>query len=170
MRTLVLNAGYEPMQLISWQRAMCLVLTSKAEIVAEYGRAIRSVSECFQMPSVVRLKRYVRLVHRFGVVQCSRRNVFIRDGYECQYCGIHCTPKTATLDHVVPKSKGGPSNWQNLVTSCNECNRKKGNKLLGDSGMALARRPSRPSWQDFIHQSRENAMERSWLPYLRLIA
>lgn len=153
MRTLVLNAGFEPILMVSWQRALCLVLSEKAEVVAEYERAVRSVSISFQLPSVVRLHRYVRSVRRFGLVPCSRKNVFTRDNYECQYCSVKCTPKTATIDHVWPRSKGGKTSWENVVCCCDSCNRKKGNKLLKQTPFELKRKPRQPTWKEFLERS-----------------
>ena len=165
MRTLVLNAGYEPMQLISWQRAICLVLAQKAEVVAEYGAKVRSVSRSFSLPSVVRLKQYVRVVSRLGLVRCTRKNVLLRDGYQCQYCGVKCRQSSVTIDHVLPRSRGGKMTWTNVVAACHTCNRKKGNRLLEKTGMVLRNMPSRPSWKDLIgDQHRSYATE--WLPYL----
>lgn len=165
MRTLVLNSGYEPMQLISWQRALCLVLSSKAEIVAQYGEVVRSVRASFPLPSVVRLVRYVRFIKRYGIVKCNRRNVFLRDRYQCQYCGVRCNQMTVTLDHIIPRSRGGQASWENLVTSCSICNRKKGDRTLDDCGMRLRSVPRRPSWSDLIEYSNMD-VESAWLPYL----
>ncbi len=169
MRTLVLNAGYEPMQLISWQRALCLVLSAKAELVAEYGEAVRSVSRRFPLPSVVRLTRYVTYVRHFGLLKCTRRNVFLRDQYQCQYCGVRCSPALATLDHVVPRSKGGRTSWDNVVTCCHACNRHKGDKSPKEMSMRLLRVPRRPHWTDVL-EDQENPYHNSWLPYLGFVA
>ena len=107
MRTLVLNAGYEPMQLISWQRALCLVMADKAEVIAQYDSVVRSVSKAIPLPSVVRLVRYVQVVSRFGFVRCTRKNVLLRDRYQCQYCGVKCRHGAISIDHVMPRSRGG---------------------------------------------------------------
>lgn len=165
MRTLVLNAGYEPILMVSWKRAICLVLSEKAEIVAEYDRVVRSVTARFQLPSVVRLHRYVRTVRRFGLVPCSRKNVFIRDNYQCQYCGTQCNQKTATIDHVVPRSKGGKTNWKNVVCCCDQCNRKKGNRLLAETNYVLLKKPRQPSWKE-IREKKDTHIDKSWLPFL----
>lgn len=164
MRTLILNAGYEPMQLVNWQRALCLVLIGKAEIIAEYNRLVRTVSSAFPLPSVVRLVRYVRMVKRIGMVRCTRRNILLRDNYQCQYCGVHCHPNSVTIDHVIPRSKGGKTQWNNVVAACASCNRKKGSRSLEDAGMNLLNKPKRPSWQDIIREDGPYLEE--WLPYL----
>ncbi|MGE0174775.1 MAG: HNH endonuclease [Oligoflexales bacterium] len=165
MRTLVLNAGFEPMQLISWKRALCLVLIGKAEIVAEYNKFVRSVSTNVRLPSIVRLKRYVRVVQRLSMVRCTRRNIILRDNHQCQYCGVVCHPTAITIDHIVPRSKGGKTVWNNVVASCAHCNRKKGSRSLSDINMKLIKKPMRPTWSDIIG-SNEHPIASEWLPYL----
>ncbi len=165
MRTLVLNAGYEPMQLINWERALCLVMIGKAEIVAQYNRVVRTVREQFPLPSVVRLKKYVKIVKRLGIVRCTRRHILMRDDYRCQYCGVICHPSQITIDHVVPKSKGGKTQWNNVVAACATCNRQKGNRSLNDCGFTLLKVPARPTWQDIMRDVDETVSS-DWLPYL----
>ena len=165
MRTLVLNAGYEPVQLVSWQKALCLVLSQKAEVVSQYGAVVRSVSQEFPLPSVVRLVRYVRAMSRIALVRCTRRNVLQRDHYQCQYCGVKCRQQSITLDHVVPRSKGGKTVWTNVVAACHNCNRKKGNRSPERACLKLLREPRRPSWHDLIEDPAREG-EADWLPYL----
>lgn len=165
MRTLVLNAGYEPMQLISWQRALCLVLSDKAEIVARYDTEVRSVSTSIKLPSVVRLVRYVRVISRFGVVRCTRKNVLLRDNLQCQYCGVSCREGAITIDHVVPRAKGGKTTWNNVVAACHPCNRKKGSRNLADTGMVLAKQPRRPSFRELMGENGQDSLM-EWLPYM----
>jgi len=168
MRTLILNSGYEPMQLVSWERALCLVFSEKAEIIATYSdRSIRTISTSFEMPSVVRLKRYVRVVRTFGVVKCTRKNILVRDRFECQYCGLRCSAAAATLDHVMPASRGGKTTWDNIVTSCADCNRKKGNRTPSEAGMLLRSRPRRPTWREWLERWQQD-LDDSWMPYLDL--
>lgn len=157
------------MQLISWQRALCLVLAQKAEIVAEYSEVVRSVSKAVALPSVVRLLRYVRVVSRFGFVRCTRKNVLLRDGYQCQYCGVKCRPGAITIDHVVPRMRGGKTVWTNVVAACHTCNRKKGSRSLDDTGMILMKAPRRPAWRELIDDGNRDAAS-DWLPYLNLTA
>ena len=165
MRTLILNAGYEPMQLVSWERALCLVLSEKAEIVAEYGAVVRSVTSTFARPSVVRLKRYVRIVRHMGFVRCTRKNILLRDRYQCQYCGVRCKPTAITIDHVVPRARGGTTHWENVVAACHPCNRKKGSRALNQSGLSLIRHPRRPLWRELIDDMHRDAVS-DWMPYL----
>lgn len=165
MKTLILNAGFEPLQLVSWQRALCLVLSEKAEVVCSYQRVIRSVSKEFQLPSVIRLVAYVRRISRFDIVRCSRKNVLLRDQYQCQYCGVQCSKLNATIDHIIPKSKAGKTTWENTVTACAQCNMKKGNKTLDQVRMKLLRQPRKPRMNELIH-TLSNELKEDWLPYL----
>lgn len=165
MRTLVLNAGYEPILMVSWQRAICLVIADKAEIVANYEKAVRTVTSSWKLPSVVKLHRYVRSMRRFGLVPCSRKNVFLRDHYQCQYCGVQCNQKTATIDHIHPRSKGGKTTWDNVVCSCDKCNRKKGSKSLKEIGYQLRNKPRQPTWKE-LKETSGNKIDQSWLPFL----
>lgn len=144
MRTLVLNAGFEPLHTISWQRAICLIFTAKAEVVEEYTKIIRSVSTAVNLPKVIRLTKYVRMFHNYGIAKCTRKNLLLRDNHECQYCGTKVSSAEATLDHIVPKSKGGKNDFLNLVVCCQKCNHKKGNKLLSQTKMKLRKRPKIP--------------------------
>jgi 5-methylcytosine-specific restriction endonuclease McrA len=165
MKTLILNAGFEPLQFVCWQRALCLVLTDKAEVISSYETVIRSVSDEFPLPSVIRLVRYVRRIGRLDLVRCSRKNVLLRDRYVCQYCGINCTKLTATIDHVIPKSKGGQTTWENTVTACGKCNTRKGSKTLDETSMTLIRQPRKPRVQDLFH-TLSTEIKAEWLPYL----
>jgi 5-methylcytosine-specific restriction endonuclease McrA len=164
-RTLVLNAAYEPIHLVSWEKAMCLVFTAKAEVVAEYEHAIRSVSHIFKMPSVVRLKKYVRTFRRTMNARCTRKNVLMRDRYACQYCGISCSAATITIDHVFPRSRGGKTNWDNVAAACHPCNRRKANRTPEEAGMRLAKKPRRPTWVDLLDGSHKDLLE-NWMPFL----
>lgn len=168
MRTLLLNSSYEPLRIISWQRAVTLFYLDKVEVVRSYDKVLRSASRVLPTPAVVRLFRFVRR-HRVRIA-FSRRNVFLRDGYRCQYCGEVLPAAELTTDHVVPRSRGGPTSWDNVVTACSPCNRRKGGRSPAQAHMELAKRPRRPahlpglaarirrhdappSWHDFLHTS-----------------
>ena len=142
-RTLLLNATYEPLRVISWQRAVVLVYLGKVEVVCTYENVLRSVSTCMQAPAVVRLMTLVR--RRRGRVMFSRRNVFLRDDFRCQYCGVHLPAAELTADHVVPRSRGGRTSWDNVVTACVPCNHRKGCSTPSQAQMTLRRKPERPS-------------------------
>jgi 5-methylcytosine-specific restriction endonuclease McrA len=145
MQTLVLNAGYEPLAVVSFRRALMLVLNNKASVIKiDPEHPIQTVTATFDRPSVIVLRRYVRVpyVRRIPV---SRRGVLRRDAYRCAYCPAAAT----TIDHVVPRSRGGQDSWENLVACCFRCNNVKGDRLLRDLGWSLRttpRMPSGPAW------------------------
>lgn len=146
MRTLVLNSGFEPVKVVDWKRAIVMLLTEKAELIAAYQQRIRSVSNSFARPKVIRLKRYINTVKGLArQVPYSRVNVFKRDNYTCQYCSVDLTTRTATLDHIIPQSKGGKDSWENTVACCETCNRKKGNRTPEQAGMKLQKVPRKPN-------------------------
>lgn len=147
MRTLVLDQGYQPHRIISWQRAICMLFDGKVEIIEEYDEDIRSVSITVKMPSVVRLLRSIRI--RRGI-RFSRINVAMRDDFSCQYCNVTLPLRKLTFDHVVPRSRGGKAVWENVVMACRRCNGKKGNKTPEEAGMHLRKRPVKPSWLPLV--------------------
>ena len=168
MRTLVLNSGFEPMQLISWQRAICLILAEKAEMVSGYGQKIRTVTKEFTLPSVIRLKRYVHVYNRIKTVRCSRKNILARDHHTCQYCRIKVNGYEATIDHIIPRSKGGASTWENLVTACKKCNIKKGSKTPEQVGLKLRKEPRKPRFTELIRMQSESS-SKAWNAFLDLM-
>lgn len=143
VKTLILDQGYQPHRVVTWQKAVTMLFGGKVEVVEEYDEPIRSVSLTIQMPAVVRLQHRFR-GHRG--VRFSRVNVMTRDGFRCQYCGKPGNSKQLTLDHVVPRSRGGRLQWSNIVAACRECNARKGNRTPEQAGMTLRRLPSRPAW------------------------
>jgi len=162
-KVLVLNNDFSPLTVCSVYRAFLLVFTSKAEMLSsEEGGFLRSISKSFPKPSVIRIKRYINVPYK-GVV-LTRHNIFKRDNYECQYCGVS---KELTLDHLVPRSKGGKSSWKNLVTACKKCNASKGDFTPEQAGLILKKAPIKPSYIMFLRASSGNLKE-DWLPYLKL--
>src|SRR5579862_64848 len=143
-RTLLLTQGYEPIQIISWQRAITLVALDKVEVVEEYDAQIRAVSLVVRVPAVVRLLRAFRRHAR--PVKFSRVNIYARDNYKCQYCGKKASITELTYDHVVPRSQGGLTEWTNIVTCCYLCNRKKGGRTPREANMQLHAQPTQPNW------------------------
>jgi 5-methylcytosine-specific restriction endonuclease McrA len=137
-QVLVLNASYEPLNVCSLRRAHVLVFKGKAEVVEELDRPLRSATDTFRWPHVIRLVHYVR-VPRLVQRKISRRALFARDGWQCVYCGS--AGGRLTLDHVIPRSRGGLSTWENLVACCHPCNRHKGNQMPTEAGMKLMREP-----------------------------
>jgi 5-methylcytosine-specific restriction endonuclease McrA len=142
-RTLLLNATFEPLAIVPWKKAVTLLFLEKVEVVKEYDKEIRSVSSRVRLPSVVKLRRFVRNGH--VTVRFSRKNIFLRDDYTCQYCGKRFEPKHLTCDHIVPRSRGGVTEWTNIVTSCFRCNFTKGDRLPEEVEMVPLRKPTRPS-------------------------
>ena len=146
-QTLLLNATYEPLKVVHWQKAVTLWCQGKVEIVAVHDREIRAVSFSFKLPSVIRLLRYVRIKKRFDYVPFSRANIYARDWYSCQYCAKSFPTTELTFDHVVPVSRGGRKDWENIVTCCVSCNRRKGGRTPGEASMRLVRPPKRPEFR-----------------------
>jgi 5-methylcytosine-specific restriction endonuclease McrA len=159
---LVLNASYEPLNVCSVRRAHVLVYKGRAEVIDALDRPLRSAEHAYPWPHVVRLLTYVR-VPRSAQRRISRRALFARDGWECVYCGT--SGVRLTLDHVVPRSRGGDSVWENVVTSCAPCNLRKGDRLPEEAAMQLARVPRPPAPALFIRLSTPRVPS-GWRPYL----
>ncbi len=143
MSVLVLNASYEPLNVVSVQRALVLLLKEKAQAIEVAESMLRSERLSLPMPVVIRLVAYVRVPHRWRV-PVTRRGVLARDGYTCQYCGQQPGRAQLTVDHIVPRSQKGGKSWENLVAACAPCNRKKGGRQPSQAGMKLLRRPFAP--------------------------
>jgi 5-methylcytosine-specific restriction endonuclease McrA len=161
-KVLVLNTTYEPLNVCSVRRALVLLLKEKAEVVEQSGTAFRSERTAHQLPSVIRLRAYVSIPRHRSSARISRRAVFARDRHRCQYCG---SERHLTVDHVVPRSKGGTDTWDNLVTSCAPCNRKKGDRPAHAAGLRLATKPRPPEPAAFVYMYVDHIHE-SWRPYL----
>ncbi len=160
-QVLVLNASYEPLNVCSVRRAHVLVFKGKAEVIEQLARPLRSATDTFAWPHVIRLVTYVR-VARVAQRKISRRALFARDGWRCVYCG---EGGRLTLDHVVPRSRGGSSAWENVVTSCAPCNLRKGNRLLDEVAMTLSSPPRPPTPVLFIKLAAPT-IPTGWRPYL----
>lgn len=143
-QTLLLNASFEPLKVIEWTRAMCLITRGRAEVIETHDREARAVTFTFRIPAVIRLLRYVR-VRRQEHVPFTRANIYARDQHECQYCGGRFEREDLTFDHVIPVSQGGTKDWLNIVTACVECNRRKANRTPEQAGMAMVRQPWKPN-------------------------
>jgi 5-methylcytosine-specific restriction endonuclease McrA len=167
-QTLLLNATYEPLKVVHWQKAITLWCQGKVEVVSVYDREVHSVSVSFKLPSVIRLLRYIRIKRRFDYVPFSRANIYARDNHRCQYCGRSFQTCDLTFDHVVPVAHGGRKDWENIVTCCVGCNRRKGGRTPAEAGMRLIAHPRRPdsapavritigirqapeSWRDYLY-------------------
>ncbi len=141
MRTLVLDQGYLPVNVVPWQRAMSYLARDRAAVLEEYGTPVHPG---VQMPAVVRLTRPV--ARHLQRVKFSRANVLARDRHRCQYCGQRFPSAELTYDHVVPRSQGGRTTWENIVMACVDCNRRKANRTPAQAEMKLLRPPVRPTW------------------------
>lgn len=149
-QALLLNATFEPVSIISWQRAMTLWVQEKVEILETHDREARAVRFSFRIPSVVRLLRYAR-IRRREHVPFTRANIYARDQFMCQYCGHTFESEDLTFDHVIPAMQGGWKTWENIVTACIDCNRKKGGRTPEEAGLRLRRPPRRPSALAVLH-------------------
>lgn len=165
-QTLLLNADYLPMDVVSWQRAMTLWCQDKVEIIETHEREVWSVSFSFKLPAVVRLLRYARLGRR-PEVQFSRANIYTRDNHTCQYCLVPCNTEDLTFDHVIPVAQGGGRSWDNIVTCCIKCNRKKGARTPEEADMHLAHKPKKPAYSPIFRVTMGiRRTPESWRNYL----
>ncbi len=164
--TLLLNASFEPLKIISWQRAITLLFAGKVEVIEEYSREIHSVTFSIKLPSILRLLKYVR-VKKNKIVKFSRANIYARDKFTCPYCGSSFRSEELTFDHVIPVSRGGTKSWENIVTACIDCNRRKGGQIPEQAGMRLVQKAVEPKWVPSISLTLvfKNAPE-SWRDYL----
>jgi 5-methylcytosine-specific restriction endonuclease McrA len=161
MRTLVLNAGFEPLAVVSFKRAIVLVMNQKATIVAsDAEHPVYGSSGSWDRPSVILLTRYVRIPNT-RLIPVSRRGVLRRDGQRCGYCGGAAT----TIDHVQPRSRGGEDSWENLVACCLRCNNKKGDRTPHEMGWSLRVHPRPPYGTSWLVRGVERALPQ-WEEYL----
>ncbi len=169
-QTLVLSQSFEPVKIVSWQRAITLLFLGKCEIIEEYDRDIKTTSLVIKIPSVVRLLNAFRRYKK--PIKFSRINIYGRDGYRCQYCGVKKSINELTYDHIVPRSRGGKTSWTNIATSCSDCNRRKANRTPEQAGMQLLKQPVQPTatpvliiavsrtsvpdaWRDYLYWTQE---------------
>jgi len=146
---LVLNASYEAINVCNLKRAITLIFKGIACAEEEIEHEIRSASMVIRIPTVIRLLRYIHVPHRS--VRFSRKNVLLRDNFKCQYCGEVFPPSLLTLDHVLPLSQGGKTQWDNVVAACKACNIKKANRSPAEAGMNLLKRPIIPPVVYYLH-------------------
>ncbi|ABB58232.1 HNH endonuclease [Synechococcus elongatus] len=160
-KVLVLNASYEPLNITSWRRAVILLLKDKAESLEHNGRMILPD---LPLPTVIRLRQYVRIP--YNEIPLTRRNVLHRDGHSCQYCGYH--GENLTLDHILPRSRGGADTWENVITACMRCNVHKGNRTPKEAGMPLMSTPRQPVSSLYFEISRylNQGSHQEWRKYV----
>ena len=166
-RTLLLNSTFEPLKVISWQRAITLLTQGKVEVIDFHEREIRGVSITFRLPSVLRLLKLAKIRRANREVRFSRLNIYQRDKYSCQYCGRRHAAEELTFDHVVPQVQGGQATWENIVTACLACNNRKGGRTPQQARMRLIRQPARPRWMPVVTlRVGINNAPMSWRDYL----
>ena len=161
---LVLNSNYEPLNVCNIRRAIVLVLNGKAEVLEEYDLMITSASSEFDAPSVIRL---VYMIKRpYPRVKLCRREIFIRDNFTCQYCGVQT--RDLTIDHIIPRSKNGPHTWENLVSACRQCNHRKGGKTIEEARLKLASTPREPRASRYypIQRALNQRLNEDWFKFV----
>ncbi len=161
---LVLNASFEPLSVVSVQRAIVLLLKEKAEVIEAAEAMLRSERLAFRVPLVIRLVYYVRIPHRISL-PVSRRAILMRDQYTCQYCGKQPGRQALTIDHVQPRSRGGKTKWENVVAACKQCNGKKGNRTPEEAGMLLKTEPAKPRYFAMAYMTSVEARN-AWEKYM----
>ncbi|KMP11246.1 HNH endonuclease [Candidatus Nitromaritima sp. SCGC AAA799-A02] len=165
VKSLVLNYSFEPLQFCSAKRAIVMVLAGRAEFLESDGYVVRSPSTTFRLPAVIRVLKMVKRSRRKGVA-FSKKNILRRDNFTCQYCGV--SNNLLTVDHILPKSRGGKTSWNNVVVACKPCNLKKGNQTPSEKGMELVRKPRKPNfhWPLFHIPAGPRSHLEIWQKYL----
>lgn len=165
--TLVLDQSYLPSRVISWQRALTLVLLDKAEIVESYESYVKSPTYSIQVPAVIRLIKSYKRVRK--QIKFSRHNVYARDNGKCAFCGKKFDISQMTYDHVIPKAQGGTTVWTNIVSSCPKCNSRKGNRTPEQAGMKLLWKPVQPTWLPSVGGVRITKCPKEWEAWLDVV-
>ena len=158
---LVLNANYSPMTICTAKRAISLYFLNKIDVLSNYNEKVHSPSTSLNLPSIIKIKTYIK--NNSMAVELSRKNVLVRDNYICQYCKKQS--KSLTVDHVVPKFRGGQESWENLVAACKNCNQIKGEHTPEEARMPLMRKPKRPNRIHYF-QRLVKKKQADWRPYL----
>jgi 5-methylcytosine-specific restriction endonuclease McrA len=169
MQCLVLNADYSFLNISDWFPALSTVIEGKAQVAETYNKEIRSQYQTFKMPAVIVMKSYVKTKARRRHFSANTRNILIRDGFKCAYCGMRLTMNTATKDHIIPESKGGKTTMMNLVAACKPCNSRKDNKSCSEAGMFPKIKPRELTNEERLDcivktmQSKERNVWNAWL-------
>jgi len=164
MNVLVLNATYEPLNVVSLRRAVVLLLKEKAEVVEATNALLRSERLTLPVPLVIRLVYYVKIPYRLGP-PLTRRTVLLRDRHTCQYCGRQPGKANLTVDHVLPRCRGGQTTWDNVAAACRSCNQRKGNRTPEEANMVLLSRPSRPRYGALVLLGAAD-VDQAWAKYV----
>ena len=159
---IVLNGDWSFLGFISWKRAFTLAFKNKAEILKDSSRMVVTCEGTFKVPSIIRLIKTIRVLYK-KEIPFSKKNVFVRDNYTCQYCGKKLTQSKVndlyikpTLDHVIPQARGGKSTWENCVCACMDCNSRKSDKTLSEAGLYLKVKPWKPTISEFLRIKMQN--------------
>ncbi len=161
---MVLNQSYEPLSICNLRKAIVLLYLGKAEsVINDDRKKLHSVDTTYPWPSIIRISKFIKVPYKSVVL--TRKNILRRDGYKCAYCGRSDLP--LTVDHVVPKARGGDDTWENLITACTFCNNKKGDRTPDVAEMRLLSRPFKPSHIMFI-KNFVGRLDERWKPYLYL--
>ncbi len=163
---LKLNATYEPLEIVSWKDAITMLVAGKVEVIEEYDEYVHTVNFGIRIPAVIRLLYFVKQKIRRRRIKCCKANIFARDNYTCQYCGKKLHAFDLTIDHVVPKSRGGKFEWENVVTCCQECNSIKGFNTLDEVRMKLIKEPKEPLWLSYFRFCIKTKAPSAWSNYL----
>jgi len=158
---LVLNQSFEPMTITSAKKAIILIYLGKAEIIEKNNAVVRSINTSLPLPSIVRLTRYINVPRKRIIL--SRKNIIKRDNHQCQYCGSRSGP--VTIDHIIPRDRGGEDTWENLVCACVTCNNRKSNRTPEEARLRLIRRPQKPNYIFFMRYV-VSRIDSRWEPYL----
>ena len=160
---LKLDSAFKPIEIIGWEEAFLLTWLNKAWAAEYSDKWVHSAKKAFQIPSVIVLFKYID--EKFFTLPCTRKNILIRDENRCQYCAKRFREGQLTLDHVIPRSKGGSSRWTNVVAACKPCNQEKRDYLVENAPVSLIRRPTRPTYRSII-KKRIGAANLRWKEYL----
>lgn len=165
MRVLKLDASFHPVEIIPWEKAFYLMFKNRADVIEWYeDKTVSSTYNEWQVPSVIKVNM---VLDKNKHAKFCRENVFIRDDYTCQYCGAYGDNIELTFDHVTPRCKGGQTNWNNIVTACEKCNRKKADKTLNESGMDLINLPYVPKWSPRGSLKIKKSDPQNWKSYIK---
>jgi 5-methylcytosine-specific restriction endonuclease McrA len=145
-RTLLLNASFEPLDIVTWKKGIQLLFQVKTEVLEESEESIQTVQLSIKIPTVLRLTKYVKIYQKKETIRFSRCNILVRDKNTCQYCDTCTNTMQLTLDHVIPVVQGGKKSWENIVTACKNCNQKKGGRTPEQAKMKLIQKPKKPHW------------------------
>lgn len=165
-KALLLDRNYMALSVITWKKAVTLMAKGKVEAVSDtYSVVIKTVSEAFKVPSILRLVTVIPWRAHQGRMKFSRKHVMLRDNHECQYCSVHLGKNSGTIDHVIPSSRGGKTDYLNCVASCKNCNNEKGNRTPREAKMILKKKPRKPTFLSLYRHYMDNP-PKEWNDYI----